>query len=275
MLGAIRKYLCLLILPFFIITLLPSHILAGNIVLKVMAANPSKDNSQKVTVKAYLPKETKPDSIIDKGDLEIAFDNQQGSYYVYGEYELKPGETVEKDIEIRDIWVIETAEIETLRSEANKLSDMLKNTEFADRVAYLKSSIDDKLNQIVDIQKSSPANPERHISNHRDNLKTLESVKADLALARNLLSQIKPFPAIMVWRLIFAIIIFLGVLGASFYFIWQKQVKGITHDTFYTPAKKGDKGDEPKDGPEKHETPGEKGLEPTDIENIMKEKREE
>ncbi len=275
MLGAIRRYLYLVIFSAFIIILLPSYLFAGNIVLKVIAANPSKENAQKVTVKAYLPKEAKPDSIIDKGDLEIAFDNQQGSYYVYGEYELKPGETVEKDIEIRDIWVIEASEIETLRSEAGKLSDMLKNTEFGDRVAYLKNSIDDKLNQIVDIQKASPANPERHISNHRDNIKTLESVKADLALARNLLSQIKPFPAIMVWRLIFAIIIFLGILGVSFYFIWQKQVKGITHDTFYMPSKKGDKDDDSKSGPEKHETGGEKGLEPTDIENIMKEKREE
>jgi len=274
MLGAIRKYLCLLILPFFILAFLPSYSIAANIVLKVIAANPSKDNSQKVTVKAYLPKEAKPDHIIDKGDLELAFDNQQGSYYVFGEYELKPGETVEKDIEIRDIWVVETSEIETLRSEASKLSDMLKNTEFGDRVSFLKNSIDTKLDQIVDVQKVSPANPERHISNHRDNLKTLESVKADLALARNLLSQIKPFPAVMIWKLIFAIIIFLGVIGGSAYFIWQKQIKGISSDTFYTPSKKGDK-DDLKSGPEKHETGGEKGLEPTDIENMMKEDKEE
>ncbi|MFA6078855.1 MAG: hypothetical protein WC779_03825 [Candidatus Omnitrophota bacterium] len=275
MLGAIRRYLCLFVLSFFIISILSVSAFAANIVLKVMAANPSKEQVQKVIVKAYLPKEVKPEHVVDKGDLEIAFDNQQGSYYVYGEYELKPGETVEKDIEIRNIWAIEAADIETLRSEADQLTGMLKNTEFSERVSYLKNSIDTKLDQIIESQKVAPANPEKHISNHRENLKALESVKADLLLARNLLSQIKPFPAMMVWKLIFAIIIFLGVIGASFYFIWQKQVKVITNDTFYTPSKKEGKEDGGKSGPEKHETGGEKGLEPTDIENIMKEKKEE
>lgn len=226
------KY-CLAIALIFIF-LYPS-ICSANIILKLMSANPSKEQPQKVQIKAYLPKEAKPEHVIDKAELDIAYDTQVGSYYVYGEFELKPGEILEKDVEIRDIWVISSSDIETVRADSEKLAGLLKNSEFAERAGFLKNSIDSKLNQIIENQKAAPANPERHISDHRDNLKILESAKADVALQRSLLSQTKPFPAVMVWRVIIAIIIFLGLLGGVFYIVWQKQVKAITHDTFYVP----------------------------------------
>lgn len=205
----------------------------ANIILKLMSANPSKEQSQKVQIKAYLPKEAKPEHVIDRAELDIAYDTQQGSYYVYGEFELAPGETLEKDIELSDIWVISSSDIETVRSDADKLTGLLKNSEFAERAVFLKNNIDSKLSQIIENQKAAPANPERHISDYRDNLKILESAKADIALQRSLLSQLKPFPAVIVWKAIIAIMIFLGLLGGIFYVVWQKQVKAITHDTFY------------------------------------------
>jgi hypothetical protein len=247
----------------------------ANIVLKILAVNPSKEQSQKVPVKAYLPKETKPEDVIDRADLDIAYDTQQGSYYVSGEYELKPGETVERSIEMRDIWVIPDAEIQTLRSEVNKISAMLKNTEFADRISFLNNSIDSKLNQIVENQKNAPPNPERHISDYRDNLRILESVKTDLALARSLMSQVKPtMSAKTIWHLIIGIILFLGLLGGGFYFVWQKQLKVITQEgTFYVPGN-----EQPTSSvkPKRREAKTEQGnIEAKDIENILKEKPKE
>ena len=79
--------------------------------------------------------EVKPKDIIYKGDLEIAYDTQQGSYYVFGEYEIKPLETLEKEIEIKDIWLIE----ERLRPRAKRL-DMFSafdKTPYADRAQVL------------------------------------------------------------------------------------------------------------------------------------------
>ncbi|MFH1441631.1 MAG: hypothetical protein ABIH18_06305 [Candidatus Omnitrophota bacterium] len=203
----------------------------ANIVLKVMIINPSQDQAQSVPVKVYLPKETKPEDVADKSDLEIGYDTQQGSYFVYGEYLLKPGEAIDKDIELKDIWMISNTELESLRIEALKLFGLLKATEFAERVEYLNQNIENKLNQIDENQKNAPANPERHISDYRDNLKILESVKTDIVLARSLLSQSKPFSVNLVWRLIIIIIIFLAVLGLSFYIIWQKQIRAINKDS--------------------------------------------
>ncbi len=259
------------IILYFSIMLFAIDNAEANIILKIMAVNPSKGETQKVPLKAYLPKEVKPDDIIDKGDLDIAYDTQQGSYFVFGEYELKPGEAIERQIEINDIWKIQDNDIESLRLEIIRLTDLLKNTEFAERIFFFKNSIEAKLNQITENQKAASSNPARQISDYRDNLKILETVKADLVLARGLLSQAKPLPYTVVWKIIIAIVIFLGFVGATFYFIWQKQIKIITQETPDASEKK-----EPGffTQPARYETEEkEKSLGTKDIEKILEEEK--
>jgi hypothetical protein len=246
-----------------------------SVVLKVVAVNPSTEESQKATMKVPLPKEVKPEDVLYKDDLQIKYDTEQGSYFAYGEYELSPSEMVEKEIEIRDIWIITNQEIGSLRSEASQLWGLLKNTTFAERIGFLKESIGSKLDQIAANQLNSPANPELHISTYRENAKILEAVKNDLAVARSLLSQAGPLARMtVVWRLMIGIILFLGVFGASFYFIWQKQVKVIGSFTEQTAAT------EQKDAtapiqPTSHSVGTEKKTEPVDIEKIMGQKKED
>ena len=231
-----RKFINILVASVFLV-IFSFITLEASIVLKVLAVNPSKDQTQKIQVKTYLPKETKPEDVLSKEDLDIAYDTQQGSYYVYGEYELKPVEVLEKSVELRDIWTVSNTEIESLRAEATKLNGLLKNTEFAERASFLIINIETKLDQIIDNQKTQISNPERHISDYRDNLKTIESAKADLVLARSMLARAKSLPTVAIWRLISFIVIFLGLLGASFYFIWHKQLKVVAEEAPPAPAK--------------------------------------
>ncbi len=207
----------------------------ANLVLKVIVVNPSKEQTQKFPVKTYLPQEAKPEDIIDMGDLEAAYDTQQQCYFVYGEYELKPGEILEREIELRDIWIIQNTEIESISKDLVKLSDLLIGTEFSKRFIFLKDGIESKIKQITESQKNMPSNPELLISNYRENLKILETIKADLALARSFLALLRPFPVATIWRLILVIVIFLGILGAGCYIIWQKQIKTLApHETSFT-----------------------------------------
>ncbi|MFH0828036.1 MAG: hypothetical protein V1919_02590 [Candidatus Omnitrophota bacterium] len=199
----------------------------ANIVMKVISVNPSKQQSQKVAVKAYLPKEVKPEHIISKDDLEVGYDNQQGSYYVFGEYELKPDTTLEKIIELSDIWVIPAAEMETLRLEVENTVKNISVGEFKERINFLKQSIDSKLKEIQEKQDVEAVNPEKHISDYRDNLKLLESVKADLVVLRNLLAQSKAFTPVTIWKLFFVIVGSLGVLAFIFNVIWQVHLRRI------------------------------------------------
>lgn len=220
------------ILLFLFFLLLALGEVEANLVLKVIAVNPSKEQTQKVPVKTFLPQEAKPEDIINMGDLEVAYDTQQQCYFVYGEYELKPGEMLEREIELRDIWIIKNTEIESINKDVAKLTDLLNGTEFSKRFIFLKDGIESKIKQITESQKNIPSNPELLISTYRENLKILETIKADLALARSFLALLRPFPVATIWRLILIIVIFLGILGAGCYIIWQKQIKTLVpHET--------------------------------------------
>ncbi len=248
---------------FFVFFLLFSILFAGearaNIVLKIITVNPSKEQTQGVTVKTALPREVRPEDVVDKGDLEVFYDAQESCYVAYGRFELKPGETLERGIEIRNIWIILDSEIEDVKKDLDKLSDLLASTRFSDRLVFLKNSIESKLNQIIASQKDSPSNPEQLISNYRENLNTLESAKADLVLIRSFLTQLRVFPAITIWGIIIFIIIFLFLLGTGFCLSWQKKIKNTEqHDAFSVFGKEEDSVG--KLNPESHEAKEERGA---------------
>ncbi|MBI3083784.1 MAG: hypothetical protein HYY90_05425 [Candidatus Omnitrophica bacterium] len=238
----------------------------AEITLKLMAVNPSQEQNQQTEVKAYLPKEVKADDILEISDLAVAYDAHAGAYYVYGEYELKPGESLEREVVIRDVWVIPPQELETLRLEAEKTTTLLERTDFKERANFLREVVEAKLTKIAQRQQGPEANPEKHISDYRDNLATLESVKADLMVARSLLAQAKPKTSpLAIWRLFLLVVLFLGLLGGSFYLVWMRQLKTITAPTFGTgptPAT-----EDPRI--QQREAKGEKPLGPEDIEKII------
>ena len=198
---------------------------AGSITLRLMAVNPA-DNEQTVPIKVYLPLEVKPEDVIYKGDLEVAYDTQQGSYYVFGEYQLKPKETLEKEIEIKDVWLIDSSQIAVLRQEAKEILNGFEKTKYLDRATLMYNGINNKLKEVEQMQNLSSASPGYKISNYRNSLSLLNSAKADILAAKTLLSEVTPKGlARFTWKIILFIIIFLGVLGLVFFFIWQRQMK--------------------------------------------------
>lgn len=193
--------------------------------MRLMALNPA-DSVQTVTIKAYLPLEIKPEDVIYKDDLEVIYDTQQGSYYVYGEYELKPKEVLEKEIELRDIWVIDASQIAMIRQEAKEILEGFKKTNSIARATALYDGIDKKLKDVEQMQAIASASPGYKISNYRNSLTLLNSAKADLLAAKTLLAEITPRGmAKLTWKIILFIIIFLGILGGGFFFVWQRQTK--------------------------------------------------
>ena len=56
--------------------LVPTVSADDSLTLKVMAINPSKDEAQPAEIRAYLPREVQPEDILEKGDLELAYDSK-------------------------------------------------------------------------------------------------------------------------------------------------------------------------------------------------------
>ncbi len=215
------KFFCFLVFLF-----LSFSISEASITLRVVAVNPSEEIGQPASIKVYLPLEVKPEDIIYKGDLEIAYDTQQGSYYVFGDYDLKPQEVLEKEVEIKDVWVVEDTQILALRKEAKDIFGVFEKTVYAEKAASLAKNIEKKLKEIEDMQKIPVANPSQHISDYRYCRNLLNSVKSDLVAAKTLLAEAEPKGAAkLTWKIIMFIIVFLGILGLGFYIIWQRQAK--------------------------------------------------
>jgi len=219
---ALRFFTCLF---FILCSLLFFSTVQAGISMRLMAVNPA-DNEQTVTLKVYLPLEVKPEDVIYKGDLEVIYDAQQGSYYVYGEYPLKPKEVLEKEIELKDVWVIDTTQVALIRQEAKDILESFKRTAYLDRATLLYNGIEKKLKEVDSMQDISNASPGYKISNYRNSTSLINSAKADLLAAKTLLSEISPKGmAKLTWKIILFIIIFLGILATGFFYIWQRQTK--------------------------------------------------
>lgn len=205
---------------------------AGTIVLKIVGVNPSKEQAQPIDMKAYLPKEIMPGDVVDKDDMTLTYDTQMGAYFVSGSYTLEPGETLEKQIKVKDIWQIPTADITGLQQEAVKSAAMIGDSTYKERAEFLRDSIAKRLEQIAKKQATPVSNPQRHISEYRENKATLDSVQADLLVLRSLLAQSKTFPAMTVWKVILFIVGFLTILSIALYVLWTSQMQSLTESKY-------------------------------------------
>ena len=206
----------------------------ASIVLKTMVVNPSQTKTQTAVLKAYLPKEAKPEDVAELGDLKIDYDVEKGLYYVYKEFELAPGESASRSVEIKDIWVISRAELEILTVEAKNIIEKLKKTSYFDAAIVLQKDIEEKADEVLAKQeRAMEALPQTHIAVYRDNMKTFDSIKDNLSKLDEMLIKVKVtgseheeaerISVKATWWLILAVIISLGLLSFVFYIIWQRQ----------------------------------------------------
>lgn len=222
-----HKFINLALIIFF--TMISTNC-SADIILKLIGANPSKEQAQSITLKAYLPKEIGINDVLDAHGLKVMYDTQEGAYYVHGEQELAPGETVQKRITLRNVWVIDQAEIDSMRAEAQTTLEFLRISEYKDRAAFLAESIEKRLGQIELNQNRDFVNPQQHISIYRENIKHFESVKEDLIAIRSLLSQVKRLPSMQIMKLIFIVVGFLTFLSVALYFVWHKQANDFSEN---------------------------------------------
>lgn len=226
------KKLRLKIISFLYLFFLSSLLFAQETIsLKVLVINPS-EQTQVVPVKVYLPREVKPEDVLSQGDLQIAYDTQQGSYYVFGEYKLKPKESLEREIEIKDIWVIDSSEILSIKEEVEKIRENLENTRQAEKFSSLYKSITDRIKEIESLQSIPAVNPTKHISDYRYCQGLMEQVKKDLVTAKSLLEEVKPESPLgrLSVKIILGIIIFITLISIVFYvaFLLKARVEKVS-----------------------------------------------
>jgi hypothetical protein len=206
----------------------------GSILMNAVVVNPSSTKSQQAVLKAYLPVESKPEDIINLGDLSVSYDVQENLYYIYKEITLAPGEMVKRQIELRDVWVISEKELTASIDRMDEMLQDLKGSFYYDRAVVIKESIQTRIDQILEAQKKAlTALPDVHIGAYRANMKVFNTIKDDLSKVEALLLQAKPavglaFNKVFVktsWWIILSVILFLALLSFGLFIVWHKQAK--------------------------------------------------
>ena len=183
-------------------------------------------------LKAYLPEEATPEDVVDLGDLKIDYDIDKTLYYVHKEFELGPGESVIRAVELEDIWLIDKPQLDTLTDKARELAEKLKGTTYFAVGLQMQRDIEAKSVEILNKQAAAmDALPQTHIAAYRDNKKMMLTIKDMVAKLENMVIESKfvhPSAAEKVsvkatWWVIFVVIIGLGLLSVVFFVIWHRQ----------------------------------------------------
>jgi len=231
----------ILLLAFFILGLIVlKPAAAANVTFKFIVVNPSTTKAQEIQVKQYLPKEVTPDDIVDLGGLDLEYDTDKATYYVYkNSLPLAPKEIRTFEVEIRDVWLVPESELSLFEKQTKSILTYFENTPYYAQGKVLADGVITALNTIRRSQVSETDTREQHIGIYRENLQALARVKEDIARMEKILvtaggpqapemlasAKIKAdAPSkTMTWIVIFVIIIFIGLLGGVMFFTWQRQ----------------------------------------------------
>lgn len=210
------------------------------VTISVVVANPSKGKTQTIPVKIDLPQEVKPEDILEKGELNVQYDDQRSSYFLFNkEVTLKPLETRIFNVLVRNVWVIPQSQIDDFRSYVALLLVRLKNSEYLETGTKLSAGINQKLDGIVAKQKDETLGQKQRIGAYRINLQVIEQIKEDIARMEKILTFQggPPVPEMLqeskiksdapstktTWLIILSIMVFIGLLGTQFFFTWHRR----------------------------------------------------
>ena len=208
--------------------------------MRVVVLNPSATLTQTKSVRTPLPKEVTLQSIKDDGGMEIEYDNKEGAFVaVKNDIQLEPGETKVFEIILDDIWMVNEEKLDLMHKRTENIVKAMKNTKAYDRAALLSEGMYAHMDQIIKNQNNANVTSNQHIAFFRDNQVLVEQLDKDMDELEKLLVtaggsvsleavenadvNVKGPDQKTTWIIIFVILIFIGILGAVFYFTWQGQ----------------------------------------------------
>lgn len=228
------------------------EVMAATMKMRVVVVNPSKTKAQTKTVKTFFPKEITLKDVKDPGGLDIDYDESQGLLFAFKEnVELAPSETKTFEIVMEDVWNVPDEQLSLYKEKTDRIMKRLKGTAYFTQADLLAKTVYGRLDEIKKTQTDTTAPKQQHIAYYRDNVKSLEGVKADLDKLEKILVTVGGAPNIELlekselelkspsakttWIIIFGILIFIGVLSGTFYFTWLKKGSGAGPDDVFKP----------------------------------------
>jgi hypothetical protein len=231
---------------------LPEEIDRDIVRLVVEAKSPSDNIKTKFAHKHYLPKEVKPEHIVEMQDFELGYDDSRQQLFLTKEDEFEPGESKRFNIDIVDVWTILQTDIDNLKERTRYAFRLLETTQYVEQAKYLVEAIKEKLDKI-ETSQAEEKDINQHISDYHFNndlyVKTQRDVQdlenllnaarenLERSLLKNVLQKLKAMKSIReiaaslfkkpqlntAWKIIAGVMIFVGIITAIHFFIWGKR----------------------------------------------------
>lgn len=161
----------------------------GSIIFRSVATNPSASISQKVSVKYYLPTEIKKEQVVNHdSELTINYDPVEKALFAVGEITLAPLETRTFVVEVEDIWNFKQEEIDSLKTQVNELTSVLKNTSHFTEATAIKSDIVVALDKIM-LHQEQAITPENRIRTYRESSLEMNGIEEKIISLKELVLQ--------------------------------------------------------------------------------------
>ena len=154
------------------------------------AENPSLTKAVTKEQKHYLPKEVKPEHIVESAGFEIRYDPLRGQSFLWREDTLEAGETRRYEVGIIDIWKIRQQQLDNLKDRSAETYRYLENTQYKDNADFLMASIKRNVSTIENSQ-SLEKNIDNHIMDFRANMGYFQQAEKDVAALEDLLEVVR------------------------------------------------------------------------------------
>ena len=165
-----RAIACLLVLLFC------GSVCWADLSINLVAVNASEE-TKKVPVKFYLPKELAPEDVIDTGPLKIDYDVDKGGYFVYADFEFQPKETKTFKILVKDVWRVAEDEINLLKKQLEENLKLIKDKEKHEVAEIAKNKMFEQLDYILAQQVHYSEDIDRRIEEYRAYADILEDIR--------------------------------------------------------------------------------------------------
>mgnify|MGYP003393795787 CR=1 FL=1 len=150
----------------------------ADLYINILAVNGTEKTKNKDIVHP-LPKELAAEDILDTAGLELDYDVNAGNYFLKGAVQLKPKETKTYKVRVRDIWKIETSQVDEIKSQIDQSVDRLKSTEYYDVAKIKKESLIQRLDYIVTEQSKYADNVDKRVDKFRTYADEFQNIRRD------------------------------------------------------------------------------------------------
>jgi hypothetical protein len=147
------------------------------------------DKVKKVKQQHFLPREVRPEYVVDRQGYEIRFDEKKNQAFLFKEEDLAAGEKKEIRIGIKDVWLIKTKDMDFIRERSTKIHDLLVTSSFMNTANALFRDVINNLDLVQSLQEMGQPDIQQHIGAFRVNEKRFEKAKDDLVALEKLLAR--------------------------------------------------------------------------------------